>query len=126
MFLTKALDWESVPEMLTYDCFTLPTESNDAIEFDWSKSKAVSKNEFFSQVNYDLGTFFFYKEEYNLAKKHFSLCLDCFNDSTELNGFFEVDREMLEVYINACHGSKEMHKGTFWNNSILLLSISIW
>lgn len=110
-FLTNSLEWETVPQMLTFNCFNLLTEANDSIEFEWEKSQPISKNEFCAQINYDLGTFFFYQEEYDLAKKHFSNCLQCFTEMAENNEFYDVDRHMLEVYINACHGSQEIHKG---------------
>ncbi|KAJ8928547.1 hypothetical protein NQ314_018885 [Rhamnusium bicolor] len=127
-FLTDALEWETIPDMLTFNCFKLPTESNDCIEFDWDKSQPISKNEFYAQINYDLGTFFFYQEEYDLAKKHFSKCLQCFVDMPEVNGFYDVDKRMLEVYIHACHGSQEMHKGNLLeqlNSSIVNQYMSI-
>lgn len=110
-FLTDSLDWETVPQMLTFDCFNLLTETNDSIQFEWDKSLPISKHEFCAQINYDLGAFFFYQEEYDLAKKHFSNCLQCFAGMEKINEFYDVDRHMLQIYINACHGSQEMHKG---------------
>ncbi|XP_056638700.1 integrator complex subunit 8 [Diorhabda sublineata] len=110
-FLTEALDWEIIPSLLTFDCFKLPTESNDCIEFDWSKSEELKKNEFCTQINYDLGVFFFYREQYDLAKKHFSECLNLFADIPKINGFYDVDKQMIDVYIKACHGSADIQKG---------------
>lgn len=111
-FLTEALDWQLVPAVLTFDCFKLPTENNDCIEFDWSKSEELKRNEFCAQINYDLGVFFFYREQYDLAKKHFSKCFELFADIPEINGFYDVDKKMLEVYIKACHGSADIQKGS--------------
>ncbi|XP_074035699.1 integrator complex subunit 8 [Leptinotarsa decemlineata] len=111
-FLTDSLDWDIVPSLLTFDCFKLPTENNDCIEFDWSKSQELSKNEFNAQINYDLGVFFFYREQYDLAKKHFSKCLELFSDIPEINGFYDLDKNMLDVYIKACHGSADIQQGS--------------
>ncbi|KAG5899842.1 hypothetical protein JTB14_012313 [Gonioctena quinquepunctata] len=110
-FLTDSLDWDIIPDLLTFDCFKLPTESNDCIEFDWSKSQQLSKKEFNAQINYDLGVFFFYREQYDLAKKHFSKCVELFSDLPKIDGFYDVDKDMLPVYIKACHGSADIQKG---------------
>ncbi|CAG9860087.1 unnamed protein product [Phyllotreta striolata] len=121
-FLTEALEWKLIPSLLTFDCFKLPTETNDCLEFDWSKSEELKKNEFCAQINYDLGIFFFYREQYDLAKKHFAKCFDLFTDIPDINGFYDVDRRMLELYIKACHGSADIQKGSLLeqlNNSIV-------
>ncbi|XP_072390138.1 integrator complex subunit 8 [Diabrotica undecimpunctata] len=121
-FLTEALEWQIIPSLLTFDCFKLPTESNDCIEFEWTKSEELKKNEFCAQINYDLGTFFFHREQYDLAKKHFSKCLELFADIPEINGFYDVDKQMLDVYIKACHGSADIQRGNLLeqlNNSVV-------
>nr|XP_023030206.1 integrator complex subunit 8 [Leptinotarsa decemlineata] len=128
-FLTDSLDWDIVPSLLTFDCFKLPTENNDCIEFDWSKSQELSKNEFNAQINYDLGVFFFYREQYDLAKKHFSKCLELFSDIPEINGFYDLDKNMLDVYIKACHGSADIQQGSLLeqlNSSIVNQYMLVW
>ncbi|CAH1117237.1 unnamed protein product [Phaedon cochleariae] len=111
-FLTDSLEWENIPSLLTFDCFKLPTESNDCIEFDWLKSEPLSKTEFSAQINYDLGVFFFYREEYDLAKKHFSNCSQLFKNIPNIHGFYDVEKEILDVYIRACHGSADNQKAS--------------
>lgn len=120
-FLTEALEWDKIPDLLTYDCFKLLTDSYECVEFDWSKSHPISKSEFCTQISFELGTFFFHQEQYDLAKKYFSKCLQCFNTLTEINVFHDVDMKLLEIYINACHGSADIHKGSLLEQ----LSISI-
>lgn len=111
-FLTSALEWDMVPEMLTFDCFKLLPESEECIAFDWDKSLTISKNEFCVQINYDLATFFFYQEQYDIAKTHFAKSLQCFENMPDSNGFHDVDKHMLEVYLNACQGSADIHQGS--------------
>lgn len=111
-FLVQALEWDKLPNLITYDCFKLLTDSNECVEFDWSKSQPITKNEFCTQISFELGTFFFHQEQYDLAKKYFSKCLDCFKSLSETNGFQDVDDKLLEIYINACHGSADIHKGS--------------
>lgn len=111
-FLTNALEWNTIPNLLTYDCFKLLTDSHECVEFDWSKSQPISRNEFCTQINFELGTFFFHQEQYSLAKQYFSKCLHCFNSLTGPSQFQNVNKELLEIYITACHGSAEIQKGT--------------
>ena len=106
--------------MLTFDCFKLPTETND-LEFEWSSSQIISKEEFSAQVNYDLGTFFFYKEDYNLARDHFQKCLSSYKSIHESNGFVTLNIHVLEVYVRACNGSTDGPKG----NLLEQLNLSI-
>ncbi|XP_044263221.1 integrator complex subunit 8 [Tribolium madens] len=102
-FLKSALNWDEVPSMLTFDCFKLPSETN-GLEFDWSSAQSISKEEFCAQLNYDLGTFFFYKEDYNLARDHFTKCLSSYKAMKENNGFVKFNIKVLEVYVRACSG----------------------
>jgi hypothetical protein len=108
-FLTSALSWDDVPSMLTFECFKLPTETND-LEFDWPCSQPISKEEFSAQLNYDLGTFFFYKEDYNSAREHFSECLSSFRAMKNNNGFVKFNFNVLEVYVRACSGPTDGSK----------------
>lgn len=109
-FLTDALDSDQIHDLLTYDCFKIPTDSNECVEFDWSRSQPITKNEFRSQICFELGTFFFYQEQYDMAKEYFAKCR--LTDISENNGFNDVNRKLLEIYINACHGSADIHKGS--------------
>lgn len=43
-FLTDALQWEEIPFMLTFECFKLPTEENETIEFEWNRGTIVSRS----------------------------------------------------------------------------------
>lgn len=97
--------------MLTFNCFKLPTEKND-LEFDWSSAQSISKEEFCAQLNYDLGTFFFYKEDYNLAREHFSNCLSSYKAMKDNNGFVKFSKDVLEVYVRACSGPSDGSKGS--------------
>nr|CAI5853943.1 unnamed protein product [Callosobruchus analis] len=111
-FLVSSLSHSVVPQTLTFDCFPLPTESNDNVELDWSKSQQIEKDEFCAQINYDLGMYFFYREDYELARKHFSQCLYYFKEASVTSTFYEVDRETLEIYVKACQSSSDIHKGS--------------
>lgn len=111
-FLIESLEWDSVPDLLTYDCFKLLTDPYEYVEFDWTQSQSISKTEFCTQISFELGTFFFYQEQYDLAKEYFSKCRQNFNNLLSKNGFQDVDEKLLEIYINACHGSAEIQNGT--------------
>ncbi|KAJ8912846.1 hypothetical protein NQ315_007978 [Exocentrus adspersus] len=121
LFLTDAMNWEILPTILTFECFVLPTEANDFLQFQWDNCLSISKDEFCAQINFDLGTLFFYKEEYEQAKPYFSHCLECLTVTSKVNEFLDVDRQMLETYINACCGSPEISK----RNLLEQLNLSI-
>lgn len=42
-FLHESLQWERMPKLLSFDCFQMPTETNDSIEFNWNKATHISK-----------------------------------------------------------------------------------
>ncbi|XP_060527282.1 integrator complex subunit 8 isoform X2 [Cylas formicarius] len=109
-FLIDALQWEDIPCMLTFDCFNTPTEQNDNIEFDWSKGQSITKEEFGAQISYDLGTFYFYQEDYNQAKEYFLKCLEYFNTLDKNNGFLNFDKAVLEVFVRACDPTVDTQK----------------
>ncbi|VEN57796.1 unnamed protein product [Callosobruchus maculatus] len=111
-FLVSSLSHNVVPRTLTFDCFLLPTESNDNVELEWSKSQQIEKDEFCAQINYDLGMYFFYREDYELARNHFSQCLYYFKEASVTSTFYEVDRQTLEIYVKACQSSSDIHKGS--------------
>lgn len=119
-FLKKVLDWDNIPGMLTFDCFKLPTETND-LEFDWLQTHSISVEEFGAQINYDLATYFFYKEDYNSAREHFTKCMTCFEAIKGSNSFINFDRNMLEVYFQACNGAADASKANLYEQ----LSMSI-
>lgn len=106
-FLNSALSWERVPKMLTFNCFLMLKENSSNVETDWSHSIPISKEEFKAQVHYDLGCFFFYKENYKLATTHFVECKEFFNAIGESSGLVSIDREDLEGYILACLGGSK-------------------
>nr|CAH7718702.1 unnamed protein product [Callosobruchus chinensis] len=111
-FLVSSLGHNVVPQTLTFDCFPLPTESNDNVELEWSKSQQIERDEFCAQINYDLGMYFFYREDYELARSHFSQCLYYFKEASVTSTFYEVDRQTLEIYVKACQSASDIHKGS--------------
>lgn len=111
-FLTQALQWDQIPFMLTFDCFQMPTEQNDSIEFHWSNGRTVTKQEFCAQICYDLGTFFFYREEYEAAKLHFRQTYQYVQNGDRSSHFITFDSRVLEVYMNACDPTLESHQKT--------------
>lgn len=121
-FLLDALNWEEVPLMLTFDCFKTPTEENDSIDFEWSKGKVVSPEEFRAQICFDLGMFFFYREDYETAKQNFFHCQQFNSAIKERNGFATFNNYTLGVYIQACDPTVDMHTKSLLeqlNNSIV-------
>lgn len=103
-FLNQALSWETIPKMLTSDCFLMLKEDSSNVEIDWSYAVQISKEEFKARLHYDLGCFFFYKENYKLATMHFTQCKHFFDALTETTGLITVDKDDLEGYILACAG----------------------
>ncbi|XP_030752565.1 integrator complex subunit 8 [Sitophilus oryzae] len=121
-FLTDALQWEEIPLMLTYDCFNMPTETNEALQFEWTKGKKVSRDEFCAQICFDLATFFFYREEYDFAKQQFAQCLNFFNSIIGQNGFATIDTDLLNMYMRACDSTADLQNKSLTeqlNNSIV-------
>uniref|UniRef100_A0AAR5P3A9 Uncharacterized protein n=2 Tax=Dendroctonus ponderosae TaxID=77166 RepID=A0AAR5P3A9_DENPD len=107
-FLHESLQWEQMPKLLSFDCFQMPTETNDSIECKWSKATLISRDEFCAQICYDLGTSFFYQEDYKAAKELFHKCQEYSNLVTQQNMFASFDKNSLQVYIKACDPS--VHK----------------
>uniref|UniRef100_A0AAR5NXE3 INTS8 TPR repeats domain-containing protein n=1 Tax=Dendroctonus ponderosae TaxID=77166 RepID=A0AAR5NXE3_DENPD len=121
-FLHESLQWEQMPKLLSFDCFQMPTETNDSIEFNWSKATLISRDEFCTQICYDLGTSFFYQEDYKAAKELFHKCQEYLNLVTQQNVFASFDKNSLQVYIKACDPSVDVHKKSLLeqlNNSIV-------
>lgn len=106
-FLNSALSWERIPKMLTFNCFLMLKENSSNVETDWSHSIPISNEEFKAQVHYDLGCFFFYKENYKLATKHFVECKEFYKAIRESSGLISIDKEDLEGYILACVGGSK-------------------
>lgn len=106
-FLNCALSWEKIPKMLTFNCFLMLKENSSNVETDWSQSIVISNEEFKAEVHYDLGCFFFYKENYKLATTHFVQCKQFFDGIKESSGLTSIDREDLEGYILACMGGNK-------------------
>ncbi|KAK9890977.1 hypothetical protein WA026_013315 [Henosepilachna vigintioctopunctata] len=122
-FLENCLNWEDVPNMLTFDSFELPTETNGNINLNWSNSEPISKEELVAQVCYELGTYFFYREDYNMATKRFLMCLDAFKAIKNANGFVNFDKEILSVYIKSCCGPFDPLNVSIVNNYMGITSI---
>lgn len=95
--------------MLTFNCFKLPTETNN-LEFDWTFLQPISKEEFYAQINFELGTFFFHKEEYIMARQHFFQSLSNYKNIIKTTGFATLDPNVLQVYVQACSGPSEGSK----------------
>ena len=119
-FLTEALMWKSVPLMLTYDCFVAPSEHESQIDHDWKQAVNISRNEFNAQIHYELGMFYFYKENYDMARTHFKSAVECFKQIDENVGFVSVKLGSLEGYLLACTQMEESNKRLLY-----LLSVSI-
>ncbi|XP_076267977.1 integrator complex subunit 8 isoform X1 [Rhynchophorus ferrugineus] len=121
-FLTDALQWEDIPPMLVCDCFNMPTETSEGLDFEWTKGEKVSREEFCAQICYDLGTCFFYREEYELAKQYFNKCYNFYRLVAHQNGFCSIDRSILEKYVQACDSTSDFGAKTLseqLNNSVV-------
>lgn len=102
-FLSNSLTVDKLPKILTFDCFVMLKEDSKTIVSDWSQAVQISKEELQAQVHYDLGCFFFYKENYVVARAHFMESRTFFKQLTHTTGFADVDTEDLEGYIAACN-----------------------
>lgn len=101
-FLNDSFTWEKLPKMLTFDCFIMLKEDSKNVESNWSHAVPISKEELHAQVHYDLGCYFFYKENYMLATRHFMQSKICFKDLKQTAGFVDIEVEDLDGYISAC------------------------
>lgn len=103
-FLNNTLSWEKIPKLLTFNCFVMLKENSSNAETDWNNAVPISNKEFKAQVHYDLGCFFFYKENYKLATAHFGQCKQFFYAIRDNTGLISVERDDLEGYVLACMG----------------------
>lgn len=88
--------------MLSYDCFPCLKEDSTDIKMNWSAAIPISREELLCQLHFDLGSFYFYKENYELATGHFVECkglIEKVKKGTFCNGLDEAD---LEGYLVAC------------------------
>lgn len=106
-FLNRMLSWEKIPKLLTFNCFLMLKENSSNVETDWTHAISISNEEFKAQVHYDLGCFFFYKENYKLATAHFVECKQFFDAIRESTGLITIDRDDLEGYVLACMGGSK-------------------
>nr|XP_022899838.1 integrator complex subunit 8 [Onthophagus taurus] len=106
-FLVESLSWEKSPPMLNYECFVMLSEDTDDIEHTWDQAEQISKYEYDAQIHYELGCFFFYKENYDLAKNHFKSAMDCYRFVKTSTGFMYFNVEELQGYLMACQASPE-------------------
>lgn len=104
-FLTQVLASDKLPKLLTMDCFLMLKESSNGVETDWSHSIAMSKEELQTQLHFDLGCFFFFKENYTVATTHFTRSKQAHRNLQNITGFATVDVEDLDGYILACTGA---------------------
>lgn len=102
-FLSDVLNNVNVPNLITFQCFVMPTEINSEIQFDWECSVSISKDEFHAQIYYDLAIYNFYKESYGIAKTYFLNTLQCLEAITECKGFSTVKSDALEGFLIACN-----------------------
>lgn len=103
-FLSQALSWERQPKMLTFDCFLMLKEDSNNAQMSWSSAVEIPMEEFKAQLHFDVGCFFFYKENYSLATTHFMQSKQFCESVRNSTGFLTVDSEDLEGYIIACSG----------------------
>lgn len=101
-FLNGALTWKEIPLMLSFDCFVMLTEEAEDIEHNWMQAHYISRNEFSAQINYELGCFYFYKENYDLARVHLQNAVEFHNQIIEKVGFCNLKMDILEGYSLAC------------------------
>lgn len=111
-FLNLVLTWKTLPNMLTFDCFLVLTENNSNIEFDWSKVVPVSKDEYFSQIHYEVAMYYFFKEDYEQATAHFINSMECYKNNRDISGFMTFSLPTLESYLVACNTQTNNSKNT--------------
>ncbi|GJQ85413.1 hypothetical protein Trydic_g23844 [Trypoxylus dichotomus] len=118
-FLNNALTWKDIPLMLSFDSFVTLTENDEDIEHDWKQAHYVSRNEFSAQINYELGCFHFYRENYDVAKAHFQNTMEFYNQIINRIGFANLKMENLDGYLLACKTQPDA------NNRNLLHAFSV-
>lgn len=111
-YLNSVLTWPTLPRMLSFDCFLVLTEDNPNVEFDLNCAKTLNKEEYLAQINYDLATFYFFKEEYDSASKHFMDAMKYFKALKNPAGFMTLNLPTLESYLMACNTKGNGHKNT--------------
>lgn len=111
-FLKQALTWPKLPDMLTFDCFLVLTESSSEIQFDWSRAVAVPRAEFLAQLNYEMATLYFYTEEYEAATDHFVQAKTHLDSVSQKIGFLTVNPATLDSYLIACNSQTSAWKNT--------------
>lgn len=112
-FLTNVLTWDSIPQLLTFDCFLMLKENSNEVQTDWTCAVPIPKEELQAQIHFDLGCFFFYKENYSLATIHFTQSRDMLRSLRDAVGFHTIEPEDLDGYIVACNGGetpKNLHQ----------------
>lgn len=103
-FLLESLTWSNIPPMITYNCFESLTETSTNTQLNWEQVVPISKEEFEAQVNFDVAVFYFFKEQYDLALKHFKTSIDSLKSIKNPAGFCTLDKDALDNYILACNG----------------------
>lgn len=103
-FLTNILTSNHFPPVLTFDTFQMLTEDSKEVEHNWEKSIEVSAFEYEAQVHYDLGCFYFNRENYAAARNHFLKSSESYyglNVDADLE-YASFDMRRLNGYLNAC------------------------
>lgn len=106
-FLTKVLESERIPNLLTFDCFIALREDKEEIKNDWNRSVPICKEEFYAQISYDLAVFYFFKENYEAANSYFSKCMQYYNADIKKTGFLNINYQELSGYLLALANTVE-------------------
>lgn len=108
-FIMDALNWDETPNFVTFESFRMPTEIITDVEFEWDKTISIPREEFQAQLNYDLATYNFFKENYIIAIPYFMSTMKCINEIDNSIGFLRVKSSHLEGFLIASN-SKNGHK----------------
>lgn len=101
--LQKALQAQpanySVP---TFNTFQPLTEDSNDVEMLWENCEPISLEEFRSQLHFDLGVYFIFRQEHEMARQNFSACDDLFSKCLRPSVYCSVSRPKLDGYRIAC------------------------
>lgn len=108
-FLINALNWDEMPNFVTINSFVMPTEINTELQFEWDNTIPIPKEEFQAQIHYDLATYYFFKENYDIAIPYFINATKHMNEVQQSIGFLTVKSSTLEGFLIASN-SKNGHR----------------
>lgn len=109
-FLEEVLEKEEQIRMPLINCFGTVSEELPKPHHCWKNGLLLNKEEIKCQLSYDLGCYYFYREEYKKAGEHFSISsslypkmkdsLYCQIDEVKLKGYYSaVGHLMKQQYI---------------------------